>query len=81
MMRQFSPRQSEIVSLVAEGRGDKEIALQLGVSVSTVRTHLQRLYREIGVHSRSRAVATWFLTQSNGHFSPELLRSTGHVRT
>jgi DNA-binding CsgD family transcriptional regulator len=66
--RQFSPRQAQIVSLVAEGRGDKEIAERLGVSVSTVRTHLQRLYREIGVHSRSRAVATWFLTQTGARF-------------
>jgi DNA-binding CsgD family transcriptional regulator len=44
---------------VALGLIDKEIASRLGVSVSTVRTHLQRLYREIGVHSRARAVATW----------------------
>jgi len=63
MTRLFSPRQAEIVSLVAGGLGDKEIAQQLGVSVSTVRTHLQRLYRDMGVHSRSRAVATWFQTQ------------------
>jgi DNA-binding NarL/FixJ family response regulator len=60
----FSPRQAEIVSLVAGGLGDKEIALRLGVSVSTVRTHLQRLYREIGVHSRSKAVATWFMSEA-----------------
>ena len=68
MTRQFSPRQAQIVSLVAEGEGDKEIARRLGVSVSTVRTHLQRLYREMGVHSRSRAVATWLLTQAGARF-------------
>ena len=64
MTRPFSPRQAQIVSLVAGGLGDKEIAQRLGVSVSTVRTHLQRLYRDMGVHSRSRAVATWFQTQA-----------------
>jgi DNA-binding NarL/FixJ family response regulator len=64
----FSPRQAQIVSMVAEGQGDKEIALRLGLSVSTVRTHLQRLYRELGVHSRARAVATWLLTQAGARF-------------
>jgi DNA-binding NarL/FixJ family response regulator len=63
--RPFSPRQAEIVSLVAGGLGDKQIAQRLGVSVSTVRTHLQRLYRDMGVHSRSRAVATWFQAQAD----------------
>jgi DNA-binding NarL/FixJ family response regulator len=53
----FSPRQAQIVALVALGLVDKEIAGRLGVSVSTVRTHLQRLYRKMGVHSRARAVA------------------------
>jgi DNA-binding NarL/FixJ family response regulator len=55
----FSPRQAEIVSLIAGGLEDKEIARQLGVSVTTVRTHLQRLYRQIGVHNRSRATVKW----------------------
>jgi DNA-binding NarL/FixJ family response regulator len=45
--------------LVAGGFADKEIALRLGLSVATVRTHLQRLYRDIGAHSRALAVATW----------------------
>jgi DNA-binding NarL/FixJ family response regulator len=55
----FSPRQAEIVELIAGGLEDKEIARQLGVSVTTVRTHLQRLYRQIGVHNRSRATVKW----------------------
>jgi DNA-binding NarL/FixJ family response regulator len=55
----FSPRQEEIVALIARGLEDKEIARQLGVSVATVRTHLQRLYRNIGVHNRSVATVKW----------------------
>jgi DNA-binding NarL/FixJ family response regulator len=55
----FSPRQAEIVSLIAGGLEDKEIARELGVSVATVRTHLQRLYRNIGVHNRSLATIRW----------------------
>lgn len=55
----FTPRQAEIVDLVASGMADKEIARQLGISVSTIRTHLQRLYREIGARNRAHAVAEW----------------------
>jgi DNA-binding NarL/FixJ family response regulator len=62
----FSPRQAEIVSMIAGGLEDKEIAHELGVSVTTVRTHLQRLYRQIGVHNRSRATVKW-LEQDGQH--------------
>jgi len=55
----FTPRQSEIVSLIASGLEDKEIARRLGVSVATVRTQLQRLYRQIGVPNRSVATVRW----------------------
>lgn len=55
----FTPRQAEIVDLIAGGMADKEIARRLGVSVSTIRTHLQRLYREIGAHNRAQAVAEY----------------------
>jgi DNA-binding NarL/FixJ family response regulator len=55
----FTPRQSEIVSLIASGLEDKEIARRLGVSVATVRTQLQRLYRQIGVPNRSVAAVRW----------------------
>ena len=60
----FTPRQSEIVSLIASGLEDKEIARRLGVSVATVRTQLQRLYRQIGVPNRSVAAVRWM--QSDG---------------
>ena len=55
----FTPRQSEIVSLIASGLEDKEIPRRLGVSVATVRTQLQRLYRQIGVPNRSVAAVRW----------------------
>ena len=64
MSGHFTPRQAEIVSLIARGLEDKEIARQLGVSVATVRTQLQRLYRQIGVPNRSVAAVRWL--QSDG---------------
>ncbi len=56
---EFAPRQRQILALVADGLADKEIAVRLGVSARTVRTHLERLYQRYGLHSRSAAVALW----------------------
>lgn len=63
---EFAPRQREILALVAEGFADKEIAVELGVSARTVRTHLERLYQRYGLHSRSAAVALWMRSGSPG---------------
>jgi DNA-binding CsgD family transcriptional regulator len=54
-----TPRQAEILSLVARGFGDKEIADSLGVAPRTIRTHLERLFHEYGFSTRAEAVAAW----------------------
>lgn len=59
-----SPRQSEIMHLVATGLSDKEIASRLRVSPHTVRTHLQRLYAQHGLHNRAEAAASWMKGRS-----------------
>jgi DNA-binding NarL/FixJ family response regulator len=48
----LTPRESEIVHLVGKGLGNKEIARELGVSVTTVRTHLSRVYGKLEQGSR-----------------------------
>jgi len=58
-----SPRQTDILLLVATDRSDKEIAGALGISRRTVRTHLERFYRTHGVHSRAAAVARWLILE------------------
>jgi DNA-binding CsgD family transcriptional regulator len=58
----FSPRQAEIVSLIASGHSDKQIALALRISPRTVRTQLERLYASNGVHCRAQAVHIWSLS-------------------
>jgi DNA-binding NarL/FixJ family response regulator len=52
----LSPRQAAIVSLVARGFADKQIARELGVTRRTVRTQLERIYRRHGIHSKPEAV-------------------------
>jgi len=54
-----TPRQAQILRLIALGLSDKEIASSLGVSSRTVQTHLVRLYQEHGLHTRAAAVAFW----------------------
>jgi DNA-binding NarL/FixJ family response regulator len=53
----LSPREAQVLELVAGGRTNKEIAVELVVSVHTVERHLQNAYRKIGVRNRSDAAA------------------------
>ncbi len=53
----LSPRETEILELLAKGLAYKEIAAGLGVSYSTVHTHIERIYDKLHVHSRTHAVA------------------------
>jgi DNA-binding CsgD family transcriptional regulator len=52
----LTPRQSEVLRLVAEGRTDKEIAMILGTSVRTVQKQLELSYRALEVGTRTAAV-------------------------
>jgi DNA-binding CsgD family transcriptional regulator len=61
MMMRLSTRQIEILTLIADGHRDKQIAQHLGLSVRTVDSHLQRLYDRYGVRSRAGIVARWLL--------------------
>jgi DNA-binding NarL/FixJ family response regulator len=54
-----TPRQAEILRLVASGLSDKQIASKLGVSPRTIQSHLDRLFLEHGFHKRAAAVAAW----------------------
>jgi DNA-binding CsgD family transcriptional regulator len=50
--RLLSARERAVAKLAAQALSDKEIARQLGVSVTTVRTHLDRAFRKLGVANR-----------------------------
>ncbi len=53
---ELSPREREILELVAQGFADKEIADKIGVRHGTVRWHLQHVYEKLHVRSRTEAV-------------------------
>ncbi len=56
-MVQLSPREAEVINLLSRGHRFKEIAGRLGISATTVRTHLERSYEKLQVSSRTEAVA------------------------
>ncbi|HMC04332.1 MAG TPA: response regulator transcription factor [Actinomycetota bacterium] len=54
----ISQRESEVLALLVDGLSNRLIAAQLVVGEETVKTHLRSIYRKLGVHDRSHAVAT-----------------------
>lgn len=54
----LTPRQVEVLRLLERGYSTKQIAAELHLSTETVRNHIRRLFRALGVNSRLEAVAT-----------------------
>jgi len=52
----LSRRESEVLDLIARGFTYPEIAVRMGVSVTTVQTHVRNIYGKLGVHSKTEAV-------------------------
>jgi len=53
---ELSKRELEILSLLAQGHSNQEIATKLFVSLSTVKTHIQNLFEKLDVKRRTQAV-------------------------
>jgi DNA-binding NarL/FixJ family response regulator len=53
----LSPRETEILELLAEGLANRQISKRLFISEATVKTHLVHVYDKLGVDSRTAAVA------------------------
>jgi PAS domain S-box-containing protein len=53
----LTPRQAEVLRLLEQGHSTKQIAAELHLSTETVRNHIRRLFRTLGVNSRLEAVA------------------------
>jgi DNA-binding NarL/FixJ family response regulator len=51
----LTERETDVLKLIARGRANKQIARELFVATSTVKTHVNNLYRKLGVSSRTQA--------------------------
>jgi len=57
---QLSPRELEILRLIARGESNKEIAARLAISEGTVRVHASNVFAKLGCGDRAQAVAVAF---------------------
>lgn len=53
----LTDREEEILRLITDGLSNREVAARTFVTVGTVKTHINNLYRKLGVHSRTQAIA------------------------
>lgn len=66
----LTARELEVLGLLASGLGNAALAEQLGVSINTVRHHVQSILNKLGVHTKLQAVTT---AMREGLISPETL--------
>jgi len=55
-LERLTAREKEVLRLMAEGMASREIASKLGISYTTVRTHIRSLGSKLGVHSKLEAI-------------------------
>jgi DNA-binding NarL/FixJ family response regulator len=55
----LSSREAQIMTLIAEGHSNGQIATALTVAEKTVKNHVNRIYAKLGVGSRRAAIAYW----------------------
>jgi DNA-binding NarL/FixJ family response regulator len=67
----LSVREAEIMTLIADGHSNGEIAAQLVLAEKTVKNHVNRIYAKLGAESRAAAIASW-TEASNGAGAPSL---------
>lgn len=57
----LSPKELDVLALVALGYSDKEIGMKLNIKYGTVRTHINRIVLKLNARNRGHAVLAFFL--------------------
>lgn len=71
----LSPRETQVVTLAAEGLTDKEIARELGIGLGTVGTLWSRIRGKLGQHNRTELVVRWMSCDAHGGLSETAMRA------
>lgn len=76
-LQDFTEREREVIALLLEGKGNKQIALALKIANRTVEFHLGNIYAKLGIRSRTEAI----LMLSGSHlWEPASRESEGDLR-
>ena len=75
----YSERGQQVIELLIQSKSNKQIALDLGISVRTVEFHLSRIYAKLGVASRTEAALRLSETNLWKSASRNLRESTGDL--
>jgi DNA-binding CsgD family transcriptional regulator len=59
-MEPLTPREKEVINLIAQGRGNREIAVELGIEEKTVKNHINNIYSKLQVKNRYEVIAYLF---------------------
>ena len=76
----LTPRQGQIVSLVAQGLKNKEIAFSLGITEGTVKVYLYKLFRKLGMNDRLDMALFGLKNLFSGQPELERLKASGQAR-
>ena len=66
---QLTPRQLEVLDLMALGKQNRDIANELGLNIGTVKMHSSRIFKTLNVHNRTEAVAKYSQLKRNREYS------------
>ena len=77
MLERLTPREADILKLLADGATNDGVARELAISPRTVQTHLDRLYRKLGVVNRTGAVAMYLNYDATGARAPTSIGVAG----
>jgi DNA-binding NarL/FixJ family response regulator len=61
----LTDREIEVLNALGRGLAYKQIADELGISLGTIRTHIERVYQKLHVHSRTDAVVKYMSVKGN----------------
>lgn len=65
LISRLTPRQLEVVGLLAQGLGNKQTATILSISWRTVRTHIQEACKRLGVDNRTQLIVVFAMWKAD----------------
>jgi DNA-binding NarL/FixJ family response regulator len=74
-MKPLTIREGQVLSLIREGRSNKQIAMELAIAEPTVKNHVHNMLEKLGVRSRVQAVATLRTARATAWLTPRARRS------